>query len=84
MKPVIRLNYNDNLWGLMEAKRHLDKASALFDRIFEEDGAPCDEKGVDEAFFGHITGAEKCLERLVGTVVYKNIFETEFSPTREE
>jgi hypothetical protein len=82
MKSVISLNNNENLWSLMEAQRCLDKATDIFDSIFEDQGSPCDEKCVSDIFFTHITGAEKCIERLVGTVVYNDIFSTIKSATK--
>lgn len=74
MRTVRDLVENENLGKLITAKRSFDRASGLFDEVFSEEGAPCDIEPVQEEFFNSLADCEKKLERLIGTVVYNDLF----------
>ena len=77
MRTVRDLVANVNLGKLITAQRNFDKASKLFDEVFNEEGSPCDVESVQEEFFNSLADCEKKLERLIGTVVYHDLFPPE-------
>ena len=74
MRTIHDLVANENLAKLISAKRYLDKAANFFDEVFDEEGAPCDVEPIQEGFFDSLSDCEKKLERLIGTVVYHDLF----------
>jgi len=74
MRTVRDLVSNENLGKLIAAQRSFDKAAAMFNEVFNEEGAPCDVEPVQEEFFNSLADCEKKLERLIGTVVYHDLF----------
>lgn len=78
MRTVSQLVENENLGKLIKAQRSLDKASSLFDEVFDEEGAPNEVEEVQEGFFSAVADCEKKLERLIGAVVYHDLFRSEY------
>jgi len=74
MRTVRDLVANENLAKLISAQRSLDKAAAMFDDVFDEEGAPCDVEEVQEGFYTAKGDMEKKIERMMGTVVYHDLF----------
>ena len=74
----------ENLAKLVQAKRHLDKASGIFNDVFDEEGAPNDIEDVQERFFDAIADCEKMIERLVGASVYHYLFTDDNSSTHAQ
>ena len=74
MRTVRNLIENENLAKLIQVQRSLEKASAIFDEVFRAEGAPDDTESVQEEFFNSLAGCEKMIERLIGTVVYHDLF----------
>lgn len=74
MSTVHDLLANENLAKLISAQRSMDKASAMFDEVFSEEGAPRDIEEVQEGFFDAKADMEKKIERMMGTVVYHALF----------
>lgn len=74
MSTVSKLMESENLGKLISAQRSLDKASALFDEVFDEEGAPNEREEVQEAFYDAKADCEKKIERMMGAVVYHELF----------
>lgn len=80
MRTVRDLVANENLGKLIAAQRSFDKAANMFNEVFNEEGAPCDVEPVQEEFFNSLADCEKKLERLIGTVVYHDLFPPNVEP----
>lgn len=74
MRTVLDLAGNVDLAKLREAQRHLDKAASLFDEVFSNEGHADDTETVREPFHSALGDCGRMMERLVGSVVYNDIF----------
>lgn len=74
MRSVYQLTENVNLGKLIQAQRYLIKASALFDEVFAEEGAPNEYEAEQEGFYDSLAGCQKKIEHLIGAVVYHDLF----------
>jgi len=72
-----------NLAKLIVAKRSLDKAVDNFDEVWEEEGAPCEVESEQEVLYDAVATIEKRIERLMGAVVFHELFGTENNDKNE-
>lgn len=88
MSHVSDLLACENLGRLIKAKRSLEMAAELFSAVFQENGAPCEEESEHAAFYASLTDCGKHIERLMGAVVYYELFiknqEENYSPVSTE
>lgn len=77
MRNVKDLLTSESLARLLEAQSHINEAAKLFSRVYKNEGCPADVEAVQEGFYDHLAGMEKCIERLVGAAVYHHIFAEE-------
>ena len=74
MRTVRDLLASENLAKLIAAQRSLDRAAELFGEVFEEEGSTNDRAIVNDGFFYAIADCYKSIERLMGSVVYSELF----------
>lgn len=79
MRTVRDLLASEYLAKLIAAQRSLDKAAEMFGDVFDELGSPNDRDKVREQFFQAIGDCSMSIERLMGTVVFMELFIADYS-----
>jgi len=75
MAHVSDLLASENLGRLIAAKRNIDNAALLYDTVFHEEGSPNEAETEQEAFYDAVCIIDKRLERLMGAVVFHELFD---------